>query len=166
MAKNVNNKEQWKGNELIVYEDFVLFTAQPKGIRQKMFGFENDEDWRAKSKVRLKRKSCVSPTTVNRWKSHDEFWKDVKKKMHEWAKDLTPTVIGSLLKTIAKNGKASEVKLWMQIFEDFTEKTDTTIKTDAEDESKAVLSKEEKKALVMLRDARRKRIEEDSDKLE
>ena len=164
MAKNRSNPNEWKGRELHVYEDFVCFTAQPKGIRQKAYGFETEEDWRKTSRARLKRKSCVAIGTVSRWKANDEFWQDVKKRMHEWAKDMTPSVIGSLLKTIGRDGKASEVKLWMQIFEDFTEKTDATVKVEPDVEDDVELSKEEQVALIALRAARRKRIEAQSDK--
>lgn len=163
MASN-RRPDEWKGRELHVYEDFVAFTAMPTALRQKQFGFEDDTKWREASKERLKRKSCVAISTVSRWKSNKLFWDDVRASMHEWAKNMTPSVIGSLLRTIARDGKASEVKLWMQIFEGFTEKIDNTVTQATVLEVEEDLSPKEIEAMKLLRAARRERIEALSDK--
>jgi len=156
------NIKGWKGRELIVYEDFVRFTALPRGIRQKEYGFEDDQSWRFKAKEKFSRKCDVSQTTIARWKNHKEFWNDVRVKMHEWAKDFTPSVIGSLMRTAVREGKAAEVKLWMQIFEDFTEKESMTasVKLENEQDFNSKISDEEQAALIVLRNARKKRIDQ------
>ncbi len=38
-------------------------------------------------------------------------------RMHEWARKLTPNVILALYKTATKDGKAAEVKAWLEIVE-------------------------------------------------
>jgi hypothetical protein len=38
-------------------------------------------------------------------------------RMHAWARRLTPNVIFALYRTASKNGKAAEVKAWLEIVE-------------------------------------------------
>ncbi len=37
--------------------------------------------------------------------------------IHTWARKLTPNVISALYRNVSKNGKAAEVKAWMEIVE-------------------------------------------------
>ena len=63
-----------------------------------------------------KRFDIKDPATLTDWNKRIE--KDgLVPSINEWARKLTPNVLLSLYKAIAKNGKAQEVRAWYQIVE-------------------------------------------------
>ena len=95
---------------------FVQWIALPKGYREP------------KEQGELAVKFDVAPETLSRWKKHPLFWGLVQREFKEWAKDKTPNVMASLYNRALKEGNAAEVKLWMQIIEDWKEKSEQETK--------------------------------------
>jgi hypothetical protein len=60
-------------------------------------------------------------------------WEEACNKEKEYIGKHTPNVLIGLYKGAVKDGDAARVKLWMQIFRDFTEKQQTTHVVDIEE---------------------------------
>lgn len=101
------------------YLEFIKFTATPRMFRDAEFGYVTDKAFAEKFKL--------NETTLVEWKKDRQFQEAVKDQLKIWAKNRTPDVIACLYKEIIKNGRAAEVKLWMQLFEGFTEKTESAL---------------------------------------
>lgn len=54
-------------------------------------------------------------TTLSDWNKKLE--KDGISRIHDWARKLTPNVIWALYRNVSKQGRAAEVKMWMEIIE-------------------------------------------------
>lgn len=65
----------------------------------------------------------ITEQTAATWRKRDDFWNIVHKIQVGWAKDKTPDIIMALYRNAARFGKAPEVKLWLQAFEGFEEKS-------------------------------------------
>jgi len=105
--------------------EYIKWIALPKPLRNP----KTDQEWGEKNNTH--------PSTLSHWKKGLGFWEAVKKEIKEIAKDRTPNVIQAFYNQILKSGKAQEVKLWLQYFEDFTEKTKQEI--DASDPIKQLM---------------------------
>lgn len=129
----------------VEYEEFVRFTALTRILRQQDFGFITDEAFIKHFKL--------SSATVFDWKSRDSFWAEVARTTKRWSRDRTPDVIFSLYRTAVKEGKAPEVKLWMEIFENFSTKNETSLNLhrdtlkDIQDSTRALLEQEKNKSI-------------------
>jgi len=100
-----------------VYEAFCEWSAKPTPLKEiKLL-----RDWA--------KKWGVSPDTLTRWKNRQDFWEKVAEWRINWARDKTSDVVNGLYKRAATRGEASEVKLWMQLIEDWSEKV-TPVKQD------------------------------------
>lgn len=106
------------------YLEFVRFTALPRVYRDQDFGFNTDEAFTKHRKL--------SSATIYEWKKSESFWSEVAKTKDRWGRSHTPDVLFALLRTILKEGRAAEVKLWLQFFENFSEKSDTTFDVQRE----------------------------------
>ncbi len=106
------------------YEEFIRFTALPRALREQDFGFMTDEAFIKHFKL--------SSATVFDWKSRENFWADVSRTTKRWGRDRTPNVLLSLYRTAVKQGKAAEAKLWLEIFEDFSTKSETFLNVHRE----------------------------------
>ena len=95
----------------IEFLDFVTWIATPCTLREP------------KTQQELSKKFGVGQDTLSEWKSRPGFWTSVKEKRRQWGQERTPDVIMALYKRIIRNGSAPEVKLWLQYFEDWFEKT-------------------------------------------
>lgn len=73
----------------------------------------------------------VSPKTLVQW--NNEINALPMKERFMWMKSLSRQVFGSLYKAILKDGDAPRVKLWAQLFEDYTEKNQITDPAAAEE---------------------------------
>jgi hypothetical protein len=106
------------------YRTFVKFYAMPSIFRDQEYGFRTETDF-AKN-------NNLNRETLTEWKKMVNFRKDVDNQLLKWGADKTPDVIASLFRTILKEGKASEVKLWLQYIKNWKEGTtvETTIKED------------------------------------
>ena len=88
------------------YKEFVRFYAMPSAYKRDKFGVGTETEF-----AKLKE---LSPETLTEWKKRPEFEKDIDDQLNKWGAGKTPDVIASLYRTILKDGKASEVKLWLQ----------------------------------------------------
>ena len=92
------------------YHEFILWISLPKELREP------------KTQVELSKKFRVGQDTLSSWKKQKGFWDEVSKKRKEWSREKTSDVVYSLYKRIIETGNSSEVKLWFQIIEDWSEK--------------------------------------------
>lgn len=106
------------------YISFVLFTAYPKVLREKEFGYKNDVDFAREYKL--------EPDTLANWRGRKQFWDDVAAQLRVWGKGQTADVVMGLLRKAVRDGGAAEAKLWFQFFEDFKEKNESTLLTNRE----------------------------------
>jgi hypothetical protein len=106
------------------YRKFVLFMATPQQFREKEFGYIDQQGF-AKNNKMSKQQLIV-------WKKFPEFWEDVNKAMDIYLKQYTPSVRGAMLNKILKTGDAAEVKLWHQLVEGWSEKTDNQFSVNRE----------------------------------
>lgn len=93
-----------------VYEAFCDWAALPTPLKEHEYAKDFAEAW------------GVSEVTLSNWKKRESFWKDVAERRIDWARDKTSDVINGLFKRAATRGEAAEVKLWMQLIEDWSEK--------------------------------------------
>lgn len=106
------------------YRKFVVFMATPDQFREKEFGCKDQKGF---SKL-----NGISERQLNNWKKIDEFWPDVNRISGIYLKQYTPAVKGAMLNKILKTGDAAEVKLWHQLVEGWSEKTDNQFSVNRE----------------------------------
>ena len=95
------------------YKVFIKFYAMPSVFRNEEYGFKTETEF-AKDKE-------LSPETLTEWKKRKEFNNDVDIQLAKWGADKTPNVLAALYNTILADGKASEVKLWLQYIKSWRE---------------------------------------------
>jgi len=96
-----------------VFEEYILWLSLPETERIKT-GIETQTDFSNKFKV--------GQQTLSVWNS-DLFLQDrVRYIRNQWAFNKTGTVIQAIYRSAVKGNPLSQ-KLWMQVFEGFTEKT-------------------------------------------
>lgn len=93
------------------YLEFIRFMALPSFYRDDEYSFHKEGDFA--------KKYNLDPSTLTIWKKSSEFWDGVKVQLKEWGKGKTPDVILGLYRTAIRDGKAAEVRLWLEVFEDF-----------------------------------------------
>lgn len=101
------------------YEQYVIFSATPVQFRVKEYGYKSDTDFA--------KEHHISRDTITQWRERQDFWDARDKKMNSWGKNRTPDVIASLYRKAVDEGNAAEAKLWLQVFEKFSERSDTTV---------------------------------------
>jgi len=99
--------------------EFIKFVALPRVFREREWGFNTDKDFAKKFKV--------NESTLVEWKKDGTFADSVMETIKMWGKDKTPDVLAGLYKKAAKDGNAAEVKLWIQYFEDWKEKSEVNV---------------------------------------
>lgn len=99
-----------------IYDEFILWFAMPTPEKEKM-GIENQTEFA--------REWEISDRTCSRWKERDDFESRVRQLRKKWAFDKTGDVIYGIYRSSVKGNDKSQ-KLWMQIFEGFTEKQEVT----------------------------------------
>ena len=110
--KNSEKREDLKGlRHPTEYEEFITWMALPEFYRVP------------KTQGELAQKFGVGEDTLSEWKQREGFWDAVKKRRREWGKERTPNVILGLYRKAIESGNAAEAKLWLQYFEEWTEKT-------------------------------------------
>ncbi len=55
--------------------------------------------------------------TLTEWNKRIEEMGGLMKSITSWARKLTPNVVSALYREVTKNGRAAEVKAWMEIIE-------------------------------------------------
>lgn len=109
-----NKKKEFTPTKPGVFEEFILWSALPENDRIHI-GIEQQKDFAEYYKV--------GQDTLSRWKSLEEYRKRVRYLRDQWAFNRTGTVIASIYRSAVKGNDKSQ-KLWMQLFENFTEKTE------------------------------------------
>ena len=109
-----NKKNSRRAKKPAEKEMLCRFVALPRVLRQEEFGFKNLTDFAKKYEV--------DKATLSLWLREDEVKDKIRENWKEWGRDRTPNVILALYRTAVKEGRASEVKAWMQIIEEIEEK--------------------------------------------
>jgi hypothetical protein len=108
------------------FESYAVWKAMPTFLRgqprQVLEKFGIDEEialtlleirTQAEFAKRFDIKDVATLTDWNRKLEKDGLISQI----HSWARKLTPNVIGALYRNASKNGKAPEVKAWLEIVE-------------------------------------------------
>ncbi len=108
------------------FETYAMWKALPAFLRgqprQVLEKFGIDEEialtlLEIKTQAEFaKRFDIKDPTTLSDWNRKLEK-QGLLSQIHAWARKLTPNVIGALYRNASKNGKAPEVKAWLEIVE-------------------------------------------------
>lgn len=93
-----------------VFEAFCEWAALPSPLKEPKTQKEFSKLW------------GVGEDTLSGWKHKQLFWEKIAEKRIAWAKGKTSDVIDGLFKSASRGGNAAEVKLWMQLVEDWSEK--------------------------------------------
>ena len=99
--------------------EFIRFTALPRVFREKEWGFNSDGEFA--------KKFNVNPGTLSEWKKAPEFWEGIRDTLKLWGKDRIPDVLAGMYKKAVSEGNATEVKLWLQYFDDWKEKSEVNV---------------------------------------
>jgi hypothetical protein len=99
------------------YDEFILWYALPGHEKAKM-GIERQGDFADYHKL--------SERSLVRWKQRPDFYIRVQSLRAEWAKSRTSDVIAAMYKSALSSGPGAPIaqKLWMQVFEGFSEKSE------------------------------------------
>lgn len=73
------------------------------------------EERRHKTQKDFAKAIGVSQDTLTDWKTNPCFWPLVQQFISQWMKEIVPEIISSLANTATGKGKASEVKLFLQL---------------------------------------------------
>ena len=123
MPKNAKNTGVYKTQD---FESYAMWKAlpsflrgQPRQVLEK-FGI-NEEVAISLLEIKTqtefaKRFNIKDLATLTDWNKKLEDEKIIPQ-IHKWARKLTPNVIFALYRTATKQGKAAEVKAWLEIVE-------------------------------------------------
>jgi hypothetical protein len=106
-VRKSNKKEKMQS----IYEEFILWFALPSPQKERL-GIETLEDF--------SQEWGVTPRSLSRWKDRQGFEEAVRRLRKKWAFDKTGDVMYGIYKAAVKGNDKSQ-KLWMQLFEGFTE---------------------------------------------
>lgn len=120
-------REAERGLEYVsTYDEFILWFALPRHEKISM-GLETQKAFAADQHL--------SERTLNRWKDRPDFLPRIKALRDKWAKergsDVVAAIYRSAINTKSPAAPAAQ-KLWMQIFEGFSEKSQVEHTTNAE----------------------------------
>lgn len=107
---NSKNKAQKPLRHYGEYSDFVAWTALPTELRVP------------KTQRELAKKFGVGEDTLSEWKRRNGFWEEVTDKRKAWGRERTPDVMLALFKRIQRTGSAPEVRLWLEVVEEWQSK--------------------------------------------
>lgn len=96
------------------YYEFVQWIATPEPFRDP------------KTQMAFQEQYHISHDTLARWKHDPNFWDDVRRVWEGRARERSGTVIEALYMKIRNKPDPISIKLWMQLFEGFTEKSEQT----------------------------------------
>lgn len=113
--KKTRNLSAQQKTMLQIFEEYVLWFAMPSKAKE-MMGIETDLQFSAEF--------GVSNTSLSLWKDRPEFEAKVRQLRRKWAFEKTGQVIEGMYRAAVRGNDRSQ-KLWMQVFEGFTEKTET-----------------------------------------
>lgn len=107
---NSKNKDLKGLKHQMEFLDFITWIATPSTLREP------------KTQQELSKKFGVGQDTLSEWKNRPRFWIEVAEKRRRWGQERTPDVVMALFNRIVKTGGAQEVKLWLEYFENWSEK--------------------------------------------
>ena len=111
-SKTPKNKLLSKPKE---FEEFAKWMAIPEPFRD------------IKKQQDFSKAFNVSEKTLSNWKTKDSFWKIVETEWRHWGRQKTTNVIAKFYNMTMKEGKTSDIKLWLQYFLDWSEKIDSKV---------------------------------------
>ena len=97
------------------FNQFVQWISVPEHLRE------------LKTQGDFSKKYNVSEKTLSEWKQRDDFWRAVEIEWRKWGRVKTSNVIARFYATTMKEGKTSDIKLWLQYFLDWSEKIDSKV---------------------------------------
>ncbi|KKM67561.1 hypothetical protein LCGC14_1469920 [marine sediment metagenome] len=92
------------------YAMFIKWIAMPLVLRSPRFQKNISEEYK------------IDEDTLTNWKKRKGYKDDVTEEMKKHFNEKTPNVIQALYQQALKDGKASEVKLWLQYLEGWVPK--------------------------------------------
>lgn len=98
------------------YEDFIEWYALPLEAKRKV---------KIITQADFCKKFKLAPNTLTAWKRRPEFVTRVRALRTDWGFDRTSDVLNGMYKSALKGNDKSQ-KLWLQYFENFSEKTEQT----------------------------------------
>ncbi len=108
------------------FESYAMWKSLPSFLRgqprQILEKFGVDEEivislLEIKTQAEFARRFNIKdPATLTDWNKRLEKEGSISR-IHEWARKLTPNVIFALYRNASKQGKAAEVKAWLEIVE-------------------------------------------------
>ena len=99
----------------LVFNEFAKWMAIPEPFRD------------IKTQGEFAKKFGVHQDTLSDWKKKDSFWKIVEGEWRHWGRQKTTNVIAKFYNMTMKEGKTSDIKLWLQYFLDWSEKIDSKV---------------------------------------
>lgn len=121
-----SNRNEPKAYMKATFEEFVTWYALPRHERFERTNIETLEQFAAKHQVTVR--------NLYRWSAWPEFQQRVKELWTLAAKGKTTDVVSAIYRSAITGGREAPQaqKLWMQVVEGFTEKSETTLKTQPE----------------------------------
>jgi len=115
--KEIKDSKMWR-----LFDLYTIWSSLPKYYStftdEKLKGYNLDSEIIELIKMPTKKEFCekfkVSLSTLKRWDNTQELQDRLKENYKEWAKKLTPNVIGKLYEKIMEEGDASRIKLWKE----------------------------------------------------
>ena len=99
----------------VVFKEFVKWMAIPEPMRE------------LKKQQEFAKAFNVAEKTLSAWKQKDNFWKLVEIEWRHFGRTKTANVIAKFYNTTMREGKTSDIKLWLQYFLDWSEKIDSRV---------------------------------------
>lgn len=115
-----------------IYDVYVIWQSLPATLRGTKVKYLKDQgiadpDALALLEIRTQRdfarKYGVCEETLCDWNNRPDLMRRVNKARQEWAHKLTSNVYHALYRGILREGDASRVKFWAQLFEGYVERT-------------------------------------------
>lgn len=105
-----------KSTMMNIFDEYILWFAMPLKAKESM-GIETD--------IEFAEFYEITARTLRNWKDRPEFEDQVRRLRKKWAFEKTGHVLEGIYRSAVKGNDKSQ-KLWLQVFEGFTEKTENT----------------------------------------
>lgn len=106
------------------YLEFIIFMSLPRALREQLTGAETQDDF--SEKYGINRNTLVS------WKKRAGFWEDVQNARKSFFRERSGDVLLALENTCLKEGKGSDVKVYLTYTDEYTDKAETEHKISPE----------------------------------
>jgi len=129
-------------NTYVFWKSLPTFILKLSPDKLESYGFDEElvlPLLGIKTQKQFAEKFDLHETTLVQWNKRIEKDNLLNNSSRDWGKELTKNVVTSLYQKILKDGGASEIKLWLQYIEGWTEKQE--IKQGISDELKQTIDK-------------------------